>query len=56
MNIIRKGQIRWLPKTDNVGQMSFTERAFWHRCIGPNAGASYRQALDQKRGQTLIPD
>ena len=28
MNIIRKGQIRWLPKTDTVGQMSFIERAF----------------------------
>ena len=28
MNIIRKGQIRWLPKTDTVGQMSFIERIF----------------------------
>jgi hypothetical protein len=28
MNIIRKGQIRWLPKIDTVGQMSFIERAF----------------------------
>ena len=26
MNIIRKGQIRWLPKTDTVGQMRFIER------------------------------
>jgi hypothetical protein len=28
MNIIRKGQIRWLPKTDIVGQMRFVERTF----------------------------
>jgi transposase, IS6 family len=28
MNIIRKGQIRWLPKTDTVGQMHFVERTF----------------------------
>ena len=28
MNIIRKGQIRWLPKTDTVGQMRFVERTF----------------------------
>jgi transposase-like protein len=28
MNIIRKGQIRWLPKTDTVGQMRFVERIF----------------------------
>ena len=28
MNIIGKGQIRWLPKIDTVGQMSFIERAF----------------------------
>jgi transposase-like protein len=26
INIIRKGQIRWLPKTDVVGQMRFIER------------------------------
>ena len=26
MNIIRKGQIRWLPKTDTVGQIRFIER------------------------------
>ena len=26
MNIIRKGQIRWLPKADVVGQMRFIER------------------------------
>ena len=26
MNIIRKGQIRWLPKGDVVGQMRFIER------------------------------
>src|SRR5690348_13552499 len=26
MNIIRKGQIRWLPKTDVVGQVRFVER------------------------------
>ena len=26
MNIIRKGQIRWLPKTDVVGQVRFIER------------------------------
>jgi hypothetical protein len=26
MNIIRKGQIRWLPKTEVVGQMHFVER------------------------------
>ena len=25
MNIIRKGQIRWLPKSDIVGQKSFVE-------------------------------
>jgi hypothetical protein len=24
--MIRKGQIRWLPKTDTVGQMRFVER------------------------------
>ena len=28
MNMIRKGQIRWLPKTDSVGQMRFIERLF----------------------------
>jgi hypothetical protein len=28
MNIIRKGQIRWLPKADVVGQMRFIERTF----------------------------
>ena len=28
MNIIRKGQIRWLPKTDIVGQIRFVERTF----------------------------
>ena len=28
MNIIRKGQIRWLPKADTVGQMRFIERTF----------------------------
>ena len=28
MNIIRKGQIRWLPKGDVVGQMRFIERTF----------------------------
>jgi transposase-like protein len=28
MNIIRKGQIRWLPKTDFVGQVRFIERTF----------------------------
>ena len=26
MNIIRTGQIRWLPKTDTVGQIRFIER------------------------------
>jgi hypothetical protein len=26
MNIIRKGQTRWLPKNDIVGQKSFVER------------------------------
>ena len=28
MNIIRKGQIRWLPKGDAAGQKSFVERIF----------------------------
>jgi hypothetical protein len=28
MNIIRKGQIRWLRKTDIVGQVRFIERTF----------------------------
>jgi hypothetical protein len=28
MNIIRKGQTRWLPKTDVVGQLRFIERTF----------------------------
>jgi IS6 family transposase len=28
MNIIRKGQIRWLPKNDVVGQKDFIERIF----------------------------
>jgi len=26
INIIRKGQIRWLPKTDTLGQVRFVER------------------------------
>jgi hypothetical protein len=26
MNIMRKGQIRWLPKTDVVDQIRFIER------------------------------
>ena len=26
MNIIRKGQIRWLPQADTVGQVRFIER------------------------------
>jgi hypothetical protein len=28
MNIIRKGQIRWLSRTDIVGQKRFVERTF----------------------------
>ena len=28
MNIIRKGQIRWLPKGEVVGQKRFIERLF----------------------------
>jgi hypothetical protein len=28
MNIVRKGQIRWLPKTDIVGQVRLVERTF----------------------------
>jgi transposase-like protein len=28
MNIFRKGQIRWLPKNDVVGQKNFIERIF----------------------------
>jgi len=28
MNIVRKGQIPWLPKTDIVGQIRFVERTF----------------------------
>ena len=28
INIIRKGQIRWLPKDDTVGQMRFVDRIF----------------------------
>jgi transposase, IS6 family len=28
MNIIRKGQIRWLPQDDVVGQKQFIERLF----------------------------
>ena len=28
MNIIRKGQIRWLPKGDPAGQKRFIERIF----------------------------
>ena len=28
MNIIRKGQIRWLPKGDVVGQKNFVDRIF----------------------------
>ncbi len=28
MNIIRKGQIRWLPKSDTVGQARFVEHTF----------------------------
>ena len=28
MNIIRKGQIRWLPKAAVVGQKRFIERLF----------------------------
>jgi hypothetical protein len=28
MNIIRKGQVRWLPKGDVVGQMRFVEHTF----------------------------
>ncbi len=27
-NIIRKGQIRWLPRNDVVGQKQFVERVF----------------------------
>jgi hypothetical protein len=28
MNMIRKGQVRWLAKDDIVGQVHFIERAF----------------------------
>ncbi len=28
MNIVRKGQIRWLPEADVVGQAPFIERTF----------------------------
>jgi hypothetical protein len=30
MNIIRKGQIRWLPKADIVGQLRFIETHVGH--------------------------
>jgi hypothetical protein len=33
MNIIRKGQIRWLPKTDVVGQAQFIRSASRLRSI-----------------------
>ena len=29
MNMIRKGQIRWLLKGDALGQVRFIERVFW---------------------------
>jgi hypothetical protein len=28
MNMIRKGQVRWLPKNEVVGQARFIERTF----------------------------
>ena len=28
MNMIRKGQVRWLPKGDIVGQIRFVEQLF----------------------------
>ena len=28
MNMVRKGQIRWLPKADTVGQVRFIEQTF----------------------------
>ena len=28
MNMVRKGQIRWLPKADTVGQVRFIEPTF----------------------------
>jgi hypothetical protein len=28
MNIIRKGQIRWVAKGDTIGQIRFIERTF----------------------------
>ena len=28
MNMIRKGQVKWLPKGDVVGQVRFVERLF----------------------------
>ena len=33
MNIIRKGQIRWLPKTDSVGQVRLVERTVGKRSL-----------------------
>jgi hypothetical protein len=28
MNMIRKGQVRWLPESDAAGQAAFVERLF----------------------------
>lgn len=39
MNLIRKGQIRWLPKTDFVGQVRFIERPLNHPVPAPRSCA-----------------
>ena len=33
MNIIRKGQIRWLEKNDVIGQVRFINQIFWDCCV-----------------------
>src|SRR4030095_2455146 len=34
VNMIRKGQIRWLPKNDVAGQVAFVAELFRHPCSG----------------------
>jgi hypothetical protein len=50
MNIIRKGQIRWLSKGDVLGQKRFIERLLGSR-LNYNTGPAYPQ-LYSTRGTT----
>jgi hypothetical protein len=53
MNVIRKGQIRWLAKNDALGQMHYIEQIFGiapqqHPCLGNRPHSRQPIATDPK--------